>query len=369
MDIYWFTGRSLHDLCSTTQISIAMELTNRNHNVTVINPDAKGTHDSYPWNHQGIVSNARRGFQSRTLGRKMVQWFQIVDVSSNLVVMIDWRVANLLIPFCKKRMIPWMIVDRSPPANKGLLAILQWPSWKKSWKQVRNSERGHGCVVSKMHQQFVQRKIGVSKSSTTILQAGVNLERFHSKQKFPVRTFVYHGKLDKNRGVLALPMLLRKMKSAGFISRMMLIGTGDCLKQLQTIARENEDLEVHSEIEQEKLAEILAQCHVGLLPMPERNVWTLASPLKRSEYAASGMLVLGIDHAGHRFNDHQELRWMKLVQQHDFHHEGTNWLGNMDEDTMAVLGAEARAYAEKNLPWSHTVDALEQAIMSVREKY
>lgn len=369
MDVYWFTGRSMNDLCSTTQISIAMELTNRNHEVTIVNPDSKKIHNSYPWNHHEIISRARRGFQSRALGKKMARWFRKINLRPNALVLLDWRVANYLIPLCKQRKTPWILIDRSPPANMGILARLQWPSWKKSWKHVRDNELGHGCVVSEMHLQFVQEKLGVRKSSITVLPAGVNLERFQAKKKFQVRTFVYQGKIDKNRGVLALPMLLQKMKNSGIDARLMLFGKGDCFKQLQAMALQNDDLEVHPQIEQERLAEILAQCHVGLLPMPERNVWALASPLKRSEYAASGMLILGIDHAGHRFDKHQELNWMKLAKQRDFHQKGAEWLRNMDEATMIRLGAEARAYAEKNLSWLHTVDALEKSAMSLLANY
>ena len=62
---------------------------------------------------------------------------------------------------------------------------------------------------------------------------------------------------------------------------------------------------------QDELAEKLATYDIGLLPMPENKIWNLASPLKRSEYLASGMIVCGIDHSGHQIESSGD--WIKLV--------------------------------------------------------
>ena len=55
---------------------------------------------------------------------------------------------------------------------------------------------------------------------------------------------------------------------------------------------------------------------------------------------------------------------MNLVEQHDFHDKAIVWLASLDDNTMKALGEKARAYAESNLSWDKTVDALEQAILS-----
>jgi len=93
-------------------------------------------------------------------------------------------------------------------------------------------------------------------------------------------------------------------------------------------------------------------------------MWAIASPLKRSEYAASGLLIYGINHSGHRFNSEEDQNWMNLVQQHDFHEEALAWLKSLDADTLQRLGLEARQFAEENLSWEKTVDALENALLS-----
>ena len=76
MHIYWFTGRSLKDLCSTTQTSLASGLVSRGHNLTFVNPDESGSHADWPWEHQSIQIEALPGMRSRTLGIKMKKWFE-----------------------------------------------------------------------------------------------------------------------------------------------------------------------------------------------------------------------------------------------------------------------------------------------------
>ena len=365
MHIYWFTGRSLKDLCSTTQASLASGLIKRGYELTFVNPDESGSHADWPWEHQSIQFEALPGLRSRTLGRKMRTWFEQDDSKTESVALVDWRIANALVPLFRLRNIPWILIDRSPPADKGILSFLQWPSWKRSWKLVRANSAARGCVVSQKHQEFVQKKTGVKASSITVLPAGVNLELFQPSTRFSKLTMVYHGRLDLHRGVLALPMLLQKVKKSGLDARLIMIGDGDSMEGLRSMAAENDDFEIHSTLQQDALAEIISRCHIGLLPMPENKMWAIASPLKRSEYAASGLLIYGIDHAGHRFSTNDSLDWMKLVKQYDFHDDGVKWLNNLDEQQIEQLSIQARTYAEENLSWEHTLDSLEQTILTL----
>jgi glycosyltransferase involved in cell wall biosynthesis len=145
-----------------------------------------------------------------------------------------------------------------------------------------------------------------------------------------------------------------------------MIGNGGAFDSLKTMAQQYENLEVHQTLEQDALAQVISQCHIGLLPMPEAGVWTLASPLKRSEYAASGLAVLGIDHSGHRLEG-GEVEWMKLVGQEQFLEEGTKWLQMLanDNSKLEQLKLQARQYAEENMSWEHSIDALEKVLNSV----
>jgi len=368
MHLYWFTGRSLNDLCSTTQIALATGLNERGYPVTFINADLPDSHEIHPWTHQSIPAKAPRGLQSRTLAKKMRSWLLENEINDDSIALLDWRIAKYLIPLLQRRGIKWIIIDRGPPADKGILSLLQWPSWRRSWKYVRINSSSHGCVVSEKHRKFVHKKTGVSLSSITVLPAGVNLDRFKPNAGFPKMTLVYHGKLDRNRGVLALPKFLQKVEENGIDLCLKMIGDGDAFDSLEVMAQQYDNLEIHHSLAQDALAQLLSQCHVGLLPMPESGVWTLASPLKRSEYAASGLAILGIDHSGHRLES-GEVEWMKLVSQEQFLGEGANWLKMLanNNSKLEQLKLQARQSAEENMSWSHSIDALEKVLKSISQ--
>jgi glycosyltransferase involved in cell wall biosynthesis len=295
----------------------------------------------------------------------MKRWFTSKVVDGPSVALVDWRIANAIVPLLRKRNIPWILIDRSPPADKGLLSILQWPSWKRSWKLAMKGNSSCGCVVSEAHRNFVIHKTGARAESIVTLPAGVDLEQFQSGDRFEKLTLIYHGRLDRHRGVMALPMLLRKSQSLGIDAELILVGEGDAFSGLQAIAENDASIKLKPSLPQKELAKLLSHCHVGLLPMPERKVWTIASPLKRSEYAASGLLIFGIDHAGHRFTTDEELGWMNLVPQDEFHDAGGKWLAHVQDSDFEALSRKSRMFAEKNLAWERTVEALDNAIHSL----
>ncbi len=115
-------------------------------------------------------------------------------------------------------------------------------------------------------------------------------------------------------------------------------------------------------IPHEGLAAKLATYDIGFLPMPDHKVWSLASPLKRSEYLASGMVVCGIDHSGHQIEGSGD--WLQLTSQKEFITNTVSWIQSLDRESLSALQNESRKYAEEHLSWSHSVDALESMILS-----
>ena len=151
-------------------------------------------------------------------------------------------------------------------------------------------------------------------------------------------------------------MLAQKARNEGLEVDAMFVGEGDLLPTLQRLADGNAFIHVRTTMEQEMLASLLGTCHLGLLPMPKRTAWMLASPLKRSEFLASGLPVFGIDHQGHRLAG-VDSAWFTLAAQEDFHADGLEVL-RRHMDANGQHSAAARAYAETNLGWSISVDAL-----------
>tara|TARA_B100000035_G_scaffold315364_1_gene335516 strand:- start:2346 stop:3446 length:1101 start_codon:yes stop_codon:yes gene_type:complete len=354
MHVLWLTARSMADLCSTTQRNLVGGLLGQGHRVTFVNGDEMSPLEHNNFTHVSLPINARRGFQAKTLGKAMGVWLSDrgIDEDSTVAV-VEWRVARQVVSVLESKGIPWALMDRSPPADAGLLSRLQWRPWSSAWRKAKQADV-EGFVVSPAHQDFVTRKTGHQR--TTVLQAGVDLERFKPGEKrFPF-TMVYHGRLDRHRGVLACVMLAQKARLEGIEVDLVLIGEGNLESALMDVAQTYEFLKVHPSMPQDQLAQLLATCHLGLLPMPNRRVWRLASPLKRSEYLASGLAVFGIDHDGHALRN-VESEWFRLVQQEDFHIDGLDFIREFMSGRLQVSEGP-RLYAETNLSWNRSTSLL-----------
>ena len=104
----------------------------------------------------------------------------------------------------------------------------------------------------------------------------------------------------------------------------------------------------------------MASYDVGFLPMPEDNIWSVASPLKRSEYLASGMAICGIDHQGHAIEGTED--FIHLFKEEEFISRTVNWFRKLEIESLREMQLKARDYAEKNLSWDHSVDVLDSMI-------
>ena len=354
MNILWLTARSMSDLCSTTQRCLIDGLLNQGHCITFVNGDDTPPMKHTNFTHVPLSNRARRGHQSRALGKAMSAWLNNqTHAQGSTVAVVEWRVALQVTPLLEAMGIPWALMDRSPPADTGLLGRLQWRPWASAWRKAKHSN-APGFVVSAAHQSFVIDKTG--HQSSTVLQAGVDLERFTPGEKKPTFTMVYHGRLDRHRGVLACVMLAQKARNEGLEVDLVLIGEGNLERALQKLAQVNDFLHVPGPMDQALLAQQLGTCHLGLLPMPDRGVWRLASPLKRSEYLAAGLCVFGLHHEGHRLPKVNDA-WFKLVAQEDFHADGLEFIRRCmtprDEEK-----SQPRTYAENHLSWEESVASL-----------
>jgi len=61
------------------------------------------------------------------------------------------------------------------------------------------------------------------------------------------------------------------------------------------------DLIFHGKLNRNEVYKIMDSCHIGIMPMPNKEIWRIASPLKLTEYAASGLIIIGNEHEGNRF--------------------------------------------------------------------
>ena len=361
VNVLWFTARSTTDLCATTQRALIDGLLERGCTITLYNQNKSVDISHERFTHIPFPNKARRGLQSRTLGKAMQKWLE-ANPQRDAVALVEWRVAGWGVPKLKRQGIPWALIDRSPPADTGLLARLQWRGWRRAWKSA-NLLMASGLVVSPAHKDFVERRTG--HPGAVAVQAGVDTELFRPNTPKETFTMVYHGRLDRHRGLLACAMLAQKARTEGLEVDMMFIGEGDLFSALERLANANDFIHVHKPMNQEELAPLLGSCHLGLLPMPKRTAWMLASPLKRSEFLASGLPVFGIDHQGHRLAGVNS-DWFTLAPQEDFHADGLEVL-QRHLNTERQHSTAARAYAKEHLSWSVSVDALMGVLVDLHQ--
>ena len=361
MKVIWFTGRSINDLCSTTQASLASGLIERGHSVSFVNPDLRGSHETMPWSHYGLPVRSITGLKSISLSLKMQKWVKQFTPKKNTVALLDWRIAWKLIPLLEKKRIPWILIDRSPPADGNFLSKFQWLFWKRSWKMVKKYTNRFGCVVSKAHLSYVVRKIGVDENTISILPAGVDTNVFYTAEKTATLRLNYHGRIDTNRNITSLIEIFLRLKEIGKDVELNLHGDGSFVKKIKSLKFEG--VNYTDNLNRKMLAKKLSTYDVGFLPMPDTEVWRLSSPLKRSEYFASGMIVCGINHEGHQVEDSGE--WLRLFDEEEFIEGSVNWLKELKLKDIRGLQTEARIFAERNLGWEHSIEILDQLIGKV----
>lgn len=368
MRILWASVRDLDaDLCATTQRALAKGLGECGHEVTFLGPGVTSVAIDGV-DHQTLEVRARPGRRSRAIAEAiLVRWGEI---STPDVVLVEWPLLRPLLKAGVLNDVPWMLLDRSPPADAGFLARIHWFVWRRAWRLAAKAGRQHagpvGTVVSEAHARQVRSFTKLDAERVVVLQAGVDLRRFlpGPERRSTERTLhmVYHGRMDRNRGVLALPMVHQKAKNAGLDVTLTLMGEGDALGALKRMAKGSDDVHVLGRLPQDEVAHRLGTSHLGLLPMPEHRAWSLASPLKRSEYLASGLMVAGIDHDGHRLSG--ETPFMHLFAKEDFHDGIVDLLKRMERDASVYVEGKraARRHADDHLGWTHSVDALHTAI-------
>ena len=180
MRVVWASVRDLNrDLCATTQRCLAAGLAKHGHDVTFLGP-GEGPESIQGVEHLPLSVKARPGRRSRAIAKAIVQRWS--DLESPDVVLVEWPLVRHLLRSGVLEGLPWMLVDRSPPADSGLLARVHWFLWRRTWRLARRAGRGGegpvGTVVSAAHARSVRKFTKLSEERVVVLPAGVDLRRF-----------------------------------------------------------------------------------------------------------------------------------------------------------------------------------------------
>ena len=364
MKLLWITHRKFDDFCATTPIALANGLVELEFDLTIMNPEEDGSHEGSVWKHIGLETNAIRGFQSRSFSKKVLTHLESVELDFDAYIM-DWQVGSKVGEFLAQQNRPSFLMDRSPPADLGILAKMQWKDWKDAWKLVKKGLFRSGFVVSNAHLRFVIQSSNIPATNISVLEAGV----IPSDDAVPLSRegedawkFVYHGRLDKHRGILEFMKHIVAWNGIGISSQLTLIGEGSAVSDIKKRIAKHPDLfTLKGRIPHQEVLEELKNHHIGILPMPATKVWKLASPLKRGEYAASGLMVVGLDHQGHRFDDDVD-SWMQLHEASILRTKISSLLNSMSDEEFLEHSQAAIEYARAHLPWSRSIGILADRI-------
>ena len=347
MKVAWLTARCFgSDLCDTTQSELAKGLAKKGIELTVYSPGELLSED---FNHVSIKRSRIKGLQTISVIRGITN--HLSNINTMDCVLVDWKLSRILSKLTPR----WVLIDRGPPADNNLMSKFQWRSWKRGWKMAEK-----GCVVSAQHQQFVEDRVEQQGRKITVLPACVDTSLFNIlERRGPIR-LVYHGRMDRHRGIDTVLRLFKSLENKNGEFELYLHGKGPMYEKIRSQAIDN--VTVTGRLERAEVAKRLATYDIGLLPMPPRTIWKLASPLKRAEYLGSGLCVLGIDHEGHRLPDRSPATFMKLYPQSEFLEQAQAWLSGLKRQALTKEQRESRKYAEQRLQWSQSVDALFEII-------
>ena len=295
MDVLWLSTRKCEDLSSSSQQGIITALDGAGVEVTFVGPTSNGNQQFSNCKHIQLTQQQIWGRRTSSFAKKVKLWLHH-HIANFQVILVEWPLVHYLQSILRQTRQPIILIDRSPPADQTILAKFQWRHWKEAWMEVEKGNFVAGTVVSHVHRQFIWSKL-VSEPKCIEIKAGVQqISSTPVEYTKPVK-MVYHGRLDKHRGISYLIELSKQADLLNILHTLTFYGDGNALTIIERC--ESDSVIYGGKLGHEEMIDTLKQHHVGLLPMPPNEVWVTASPLKQSEYLAAGLPILGISHPGH----------------------------------------------------------------------
>jgi len=367
--LLWVTAKRLgKDLASTTQLAVTKSLAERGWEITIVAPKGIVSQESSVSNEfgGGETSPIHTFFEVKRSPKPGLGWLtfakslkgQLPDVLNGQdfdVALVEWQAVAGSHKALTQANIPWLLVDRSPPVFRSLVGRLQWFEYRRAYK-LAHKNRVAGLVPNSQAMTDWLRQQNRIIEPVTILEAGVDVARFEPSIFEGKPTIVHHGQLDKERKIMRLVEIGSLIAERGIDFEMKIAGTGNCLSKLQKKAAQHKWLEVLGPLSSDQIPQFLKRGHLALFPLPDGEIWSLASPLKVREWAAAGLPMILSDIPPHRSIG--DGNWVYLVD-HDAPLE--NWVNQVEELLKADLvsiGKEARIAAENEFDWKRTTESL-----------
>ncbi len=369
MKLLWVTAKRMaSDLASTTQLAVSAALSERGWSVTIVAPEGDGA-EAIVMNEGhtfiGVKRSKKVGLGWVTFGSSLKRIMpSILDENQFDVALIEWQGVAGTIPSLKNTGIPWLIVDRSPPVFRTLTGRLQWFEYRRAWRLAKKPYGANGSVLkSQALADWHQEKERLVEPMI-LMEAGVDVSKFTVANFSGPITIVHHGQLDEEREIERIVRIGEVLSAREFDFKMKIAGAGNRLSVLQKTAFLHDWLEVLGPLPPNEIPNFLESAHLAIFPLPDSEIWRLASPLKVREWAAAGLPMILSDITPHQSVG--ERKWVRLVAPNAPFDMWADSIEDILKEDLVELGKIARENAESEFDWKNTTVELHEQLLELK---
>ncbi len=286
-------------------------------------------------------------------------------------IMVDWRVFPAYYRASRKikhkRGSKLILEDRSPPSGSSIKSKLQWKLYDWCWNKASKNVDFANVLVPELERFVKERFSNLGNLNFIITPSGVDTDRFRpaeNSDSYPeLVRIVYHGALDKGRGLSRILELKSELSEEGIRSKITIVGDGDLSPFFQNISKNDEEVVFLGRLESSELPKVVAESDYGILPLPDALEWRVGSPLKVMEFAASGLKCLTTDVKG--TSPFSEESWICRADRFSPIEEWKEAVISDFSDSERVNRekVEARKYAEEKMTWEAALSDLISLVM------
>lgn len=332
MNLLWITHRRQNELSSKSRSGISNALTTRGWKIQFMSPDGDFR----------VERSAKIGRGHRSFTRSVSSNLSNMALDLFNVAIVEWTAVEGSAVALKEAGVPWVIMDRSPPVSVGIVGWIQRKQYKRAWDIARKNSAGRAVKSAYMaaSQDW--------ELSSAIVPAGVDCSAFQTASMNEDALIVYHGSLDRSRE-------LHRLTSMGL--NLLLFGEGNDFQRLSRLTRVESSGDVEAR---------LASADIGVLHLPNRDVWRHASPLKVAEFAAAGLPVVASEVSG--LEPFRDAEWLTLIPLGDDEacKVALVALCDLSREERLRLGALAQEDAKNHMSWEHCTASLHEMLIEVK---
>jgi len=279
------------------------------------------------------------------------------------IITLEWPIWYISIPLLILKRLSvrkfklCMDIRTEPVSARGIQLFVNSLNYKLSLFLGRYLFDGL-TVISPYLKKKLMKKYNIASEKIGVWSSGVDIHHFSNKfnrvdqNKFVV---LYHGVIAVGRGIENVLLSLKYVIPVVPNIHLILVGKNDISKVLnEIILKDNikDYVTIRERVEYSQIPEILANCDVGIIPLPDIEWWRPSSPLKLMEYLSMGKPVILTDIIAHRnvIGNCKCGFFAGKGQPEDFAEQIIRTYRM--KDCLKRIGEEGRLIVENNFTWS-----------------